>query len=60
MSDEIKYWTEVQEDRGCFECRFFDDKKKGYGGFCTYGFRLDIEQDQETKTETCHTRRNKD
>lgn len=50
---ETEYWLSIQKYRKCEGCLFFDATRKGKMAFCTYAFRLHI----DNTTRICHTRK---
>ena len=46
---EVEYWTNIQKERGCFECLCFDPSREGQSRFCTYAFALDLKFDKDGK-----------
>ena len=55
--DETEFWTRIQNERGCSGCVYFDKKRVGKMGFCTFGFRLEIKETE--KGEICLKRKEK-
>lgn len=52
---EIEYWTKIQDFRKCHNCLYFDSKKVGQMGFCTYGGKLIIDE----TTRVCKKRKHR-